>query len=55
MQAIQTRYKGPTDTKGTRIIATATGGTLTMPYHYELDDDTNHREAAWKLISKLGW
>jgi hypothetical protein len=54
-QAIETRYLGPTNTKGTRIKATAWGGNITVGYDYALDAQDNHRAAADALIAKMGW
>jgi hypothetical protein len=53
MQAIETRFIGPTDYRGARIKATAGGGaTLTIAYDYEGNE---HRKAAEALRDKLGW
>ena len=56
MQAIRTQYKGPTDTRGSRIVATSYKARSVYPYDHELDSDTNHARAAelhaakaWKL------
>jgi hypothetical protein len=46
MQAIRTQYKGPTDTKGSRIIAASYKRISVMPYDHELDLDANHERAA---------
>lgn len=46
MQAIRTQYKGPTNTRGSRIIATSYKLRTVMPYDHELDLDTNHERAA---------
>jgi hypothetical protein len=46
MQAIRTQYKGPTDHKGSRIIATSFKCRTVMPYDHELDLDANHERAA---------
>ena len=56
MKAITTRYKGPTDTKGSKIIATAEGGhKVTISYPYELSGEDVHAKAAICLCLKLGW
>ena len=54
-QAIETRYLGPTNTKGGRIKATAWAGSITIGYNHALDVDGNHKAAADALIAKLGW
>jgi hypothetical protein len=55
MQAIQTRYFGPTNTKGARIKAWAAAGSITISYPYELSGQAVHRKAAEALVKKLGW
>lgn len=55
MQAIKTRYCGPTDTKGSRIRASCDGGSVSVPYDSALDTDANHYAAVKKLCDKLGW
>jgi hypothetical protein len=55
MQAIVTTYCGPTNTKGSRIIARCQAGSVTHHYDYALNTERNHHAAAEKLIRKLGW
>jgi hypothetical protein len=55
MQAIQTRYLSPTNTRGSRIKATCAAGSITIPYPHELSGQAVHRKAAEALVSKLGW
>ena len=56
MKAIQTRYYGPTNTRGSRIKAWAEGvGSVSIPYPHELSGEDVHRAAAEKLASKYGW
>lgn len=55
MQAIVTKYIGPTDTKGARIKATCDAGSITVPYPYELSGADVHANAAMALVRKLGW
>lgn len=55
-QAITTRYVGPTDTKGGRIIATTESGIRhTIGYPHELSSELGHRKAAEELAAKLNW
>lgn len=54
-QAIETRYLGPTNTKGGRIKATAWAGSITIGYNHALDTQDNHRAAANALIAKMDW
>lgn len=55
MQAIETEYRGPTNTRGSRIIARAQAGRISVPYDHALDFDENHDAAARALVVKLGW
>lgn len=55
MQAIQTKYMGPTNTRGSRIKATAAAGSITVGYDHALDVEGNHVAAAKALCAKLGW
>ena len=55
-QAIETHYCGPTNYRGSRIIATTPGGhKLTHQWAYELGIDGNHHAAADALRAKLDW
>lgn len=57
MQAIETKYLGPTNTKSSRITARCEAGHITSTSHHNratnVEDD--HRWAAIELITKLGW
>lgn len=55
MQAIHTKYIGPTNTRGSRIKATCDAGSVTIPYPYDLSGQACHRAAALALVTKLGW
>ncbi len=55
MQAIQTRYLAPTNSRGARIKAWAAAGSITISYPYELSGQACHRAAAEALVKKLGW
>jgi hypothetical protein len=55
MQAIQTRYFGPTNHRGARIKAWAQAGSITIPYPYELSGQACHRMAAELLALKCQW
>jgi len=54
-QAIQTKYLGPTDTRGERVEATAWAGSKTVEWDHSLNSDDNHIEAARALAAKFGW
>jgi hypothetical protein len=56
MKAIQTRYYGPTNTRGARIKAWAEGvKSIYIPYPYESDAFSGAAEAATQLAKKYGW
>lgn len=55
MQAIQTKYHGPTNHRGSRITARCDAGSLTLPYDYALNIEGNHIAAARELALKLSW
>jgi len=56
VKAIRTKYSPPTDTRGSRIVATAEGGArpwrVSIPYTH---GGQEHREAALALCAKMGW
>lgn len=54
-QAIETKYIGPTNTKGSRIKATAAAGSIILPYDYAISIEKNHKKAAFALRIKMGW
>lgn len=55
MQAISTKYIGPSNVRGSRIKATCEAGSLTIGYPHELSGEDCHRKAAEALRDKLGW
>lgn len=55
MQAIITKYIGPTDTKPSRIKAACGAGSITIGYPHDLSGQAVHRAAAEALAVKLGW
>ena len=56
MQAITTKFIGPTNSLGPRIKATSGGGhTLTVPVDDTVIVRLSHAKAALQLARKLGW
>nr|WP_316651557.1 hypothetical protein [uncultured Gellertiella sp.] len=55
LQAIVTKYHGPTSTKAGRIIATAYAGRIIHEYDPRLRQEGNHDAACIKLAEKMGW
>jgi hypothetical protein len=54
-RCIVTKYHGPTNTRGSRIIATAYGKRVTFPWDYAESVGDNHAMAAVYAARKLGW
>lgn len=54
-QAIQTKYIGPTNRRGSRVKAWANAGSLFLEWDDGLNSDQNHMAAAKALAAKLGW
>ena len=60
MTAITTRYYGPTETRGSRILAKfegekRAGSRVTVSYDCELNAQDNHDAAVLALAAKAGW
>lgn len=55
MQAITIKYAGPTNTKGSRMIASATAGRKICNYDYALTVEQNAIEAAKAFAKSKGW
>ena len=55
MQAIETKFLGPTNTKGARIKASARAGSVTVSYEYGPGVDGAHDLAVIALVTKLEW
>ena len=54
-QAITTKYFGPTDSRGSRVKATAQAGSVTIPWDHALNSPDNHAAAAFALAKKYDW
>lgn len=55
MQAITTKYFGPTNVRGSRIKATAEAGSIIVQYDDRLNSSQNHCAAAKAFANKMGW
>jgi hypothetical protein len=55
MQAILTRFLGPTDTKGPRIKATCACGSAFFTYDHASNSAENHARAARGLAIRNNW
>lgn len=54
-QAIKTKYLGPTNTKGTRVRASAYAGSIVVDWDYGIGNNENFEKAAMELIKKFEW
>ncbi len=54
-QAIETRYAGPTNHRGARVIVRAQAGRLTVSWDHALNVDENHAQAAKAFAERWGW
>jgi len=50
--AIRTRYHGPTNTRGSRFVATDGENRVTVPYDYSCGSTENHCIAAHAFLAK---
>lgn len=55
MQAIQIKYAGQTNTKGSRWNVKSEAGRATIGYRHELDLEGNVRNALSVYLVKMGW
>lgn len=55
LQAITTKYLGPTNHRGSRIVARAYARRITVAWDHALDVEENHTRAAMTLVLELGW
>ena len=57
MKAIQTKYLGPTNFKGSRIKAyDCDNNQITIPYPYDISwEEDKHKKAAMAFMEKMGW
>lgn len=56
MKAITTKYHGPTNARGARIIASdEDGNRVTLPYDHALNSNDMHASAARALANKMHW
>ena len=57
MVVIKTKYIGPSNSRGSRIKASANGFSVTIPYDYSLNSEFLHFKAVQELVKKhkLEW
>jgi hypothetical protein len=54
-QAITTSYRGATDNRGSRVIATCEAGYIAVSWDHDYDAAENHARAALVLFQQMGW
>jgi hypothetical protein len=54
-QAITTKYLGPTDKRGARIVATAAAGRKVFHWDHAENTEENHKIAATHYANDLNW
>lgn len=55
VQAITTRFLGPTNHRGPRVKARSYAASIVVPWDYGLNPFDNHRATALALAAKLNW
>lgn len=55
LNAIQTRFLGPTNFRGSRVKAYCQGDSVTVEWRHELNSAENHKRALETLIKKMDW
>lgn len=55
MQAIVTKYHGPTNTRGSRVSAEAQATKIYLTWDDALSSEKNHEAAAVAYIRKMNW
>lgn len=54
-QAIVTSYRGPTNSRGSRVIVKAQAGRMAVPWDHALSPSENHSAAALAFARRWGW
>ena len=54
-QAIQTKFLGPTNTRGARVSARADAGRVIVSWDHAIGISENHKAAAVALARRFGW
>ena len=55
LQAIVTKYIGPTGVRQSRVKASALAGSVTIKWQDDLNPEDNHKAAAMELVAKFDW
>jgi hypothetical protein len=54
-QAITTKFIGPSNTKGSRVKAKSSAGSLTIHWNHSMNTEENHTAAARAFATKWDW
>jgi hypothetical protein len=54
-QAIQTKFLGPTNSRGSRVKAFAAAGSVTISWDHRLNSERNHKAAAEMFANRMNW
>lgn len=54
-QAIQTKWLGPTNTRGSRVRAWCNAKALTVAWDHALNIEDNHKAAAMAVAEAMQW
>jgi hypothetical protein len=54
-QAIQTKFLGPTNSRGSRVKAFAAAGSVTISWDPRLNPERNHKAAAEIFANRMNW
>ena len=54
-QAITTRYSGPTNTRGARVLVRADAGRMFVPWDHAMNPADNYHAAAKAYALRKGW
>jgi hypothetical protein len=54
-QAIQTKFLGPTNSRGSRVKAFAAAGSVTIAWNHRINSEQNHRAAAEMFANRMNW
>lgn len=55
IQAVTTRFAGPTNHRGSRVLVRAQAGCMIVSWDHALGVEENHEAAAKAYLQKMGW
>lgn len=54
-RAVSTRFAGPTNTRGSRVLTRTVNGSKAIAWNYALNPYENHEAAALAVAREEGW